>query len=316
MTDESDRPPHIGAGQVARAVGMADAIREVGSALRASVEGELEQPPRLVLDGGRLLVMAATHRVTGDGVVKSVSVRTERTSAQPAIVGLVLWVDGETGRFRFTADGAALTVLRTGAVSGLATDLLAPRDATTLAVVGAGRQARGQVAAVRAVRGIERIAIYSRTRASAETFAAELTRSGSAVQVDVAASAAEAVAEADVVCCATSAADPVLRTEDLPPTVHVNAVGSYRADMSELPADLLLDASVVAVDDREGCLAESGEVIGAVEAGLAPADLRQLGELVGDPPQRSGRTVFKSVGCAALDWGVASALARALPGRG
>jgi ornithine cyclodeaminase len=315
MTDAGAAGPvHLGPAAVRAAVSLLDAIDAVGEALAAAARGEVEQPPRLVLDDGRVLVMAATHVASGHTVVKTVSVSLHRNGSAPAINGTVLWLDGDTGRPVFTADGGEITALRTGAVSGLATSLLAAPDARRLTVIGAGRQAATQADAVLAVRPIERVTVVSRTPAHAAAFAERLRERAPGVEVRTAATPDDAVTDADVVCCATSAVRPLFRTSSLPASVHVNAVGSFRAGMSELPPDLLAAASVVAVDDLAGCLEESGEVIGAVAAGLDVASIRPLGELSAvAQPVREGRTVFKSVGCAVLDWAVASRLAVRVP---
>ncbi|TDE13994.1 ornithine cyclodeaminase family protein [Jiangella asiatica] len=306
-------PPAVRAG-----LSMGEAVDALGPALAAATRGEIDQPPRLVLDDGRVLVMAATHGGTGDTVVKTVSVTLEHGGAAPAIVGIVLWLDGATGHAAFTADGAEVTALRTGAVSGLATSLLAAADAHRLTVLGSGRQAAAQVEAMLAVRPIDDVTVFSRTPAHAVDFAARLLRRAPQLTVRTADDADTAVASADIVCCATSSREPLFRTSSLPATVHVNAVGSFRADMSELPPDLLAAASAVVVDDVAGCLAESGEVAAALRDGLDAAALRPLGELAaaGSPagvPRRTGRTVFKSVGCAVLDWAIAARLAARTP---
>ncbi|SEE89079.1 ornithine cyclodeaminase family protein [Jiangella alba] len=310
MTDPAG-PAYLDPAAVRAALTMGQAVEALGPALAAVVRGELDQPPRLVLDGGRVLVMAATHGGTGDTVVKTVSVSLDHGGRAPAIAGTVLWLDGGTGRAAFTADGAEITALRTGAVAGLATSLLAAPDARRLTVLGSGRQAAAQVDAMLAVRPIDDVTVYSRTPAHAAAFAGALTRRAPGVAVRTEADADAAVAAADVVCCATSAREPLFRTSSLPERVHVNAVGSFRSDMSELPPDLLTTASAVVVDDVAGCLDESGEVAAALRAGLDLAALRPLGELAAAPshPTHSGRTVFKSVGCAALDWAVAARLA-------
>ena len=132
------------------------------------------------------------------------------------------------------------------------------------------------------------------------------------VDVQVSTTPDEAVAGADVVSAATSATRPLFQMRSLSPHAHVNAVGSYRPSMAELPTDLLLTASTLAVDDVRGCVEESGEVAAAIAAGLATSRLTGLGDLVDAPPVRTGRTVFKSVGCAALDFAVGDLLANHL----
>jgi ornithine cyclodeaminase len=311
----TDRPPrHFGAQDVRAAVPMADAIVAVGAALAAAARDGYDQPRRLALDDGRLLVMAATMRATGDAVVKAVSIA---AAAGPraavggtAVQGTVLWLDGKTGRATLTADGGAVTALRTGAATGVATSLLAAPLASRLAMLGSGGQAMDQIRAVCQVRQIDTISIFSRTPANARALGVRVGQELPAVGVRVGDSARSAVRDADVVCCATTATAPLFRSGWLADRVHVNAIGSYRAHMCELPADLLATASIVAVDDVPGCLHEAGEVVAAVAAGALPAArLRPLGALVEQRPPGTGRTVYKSVGCAVLDWAIASVLA-------
>lgn len=306
-------PLHLGQGAV-ESLSMKEAIHAVGSVLVAAVEGRVDQPARQVLDDGRLLVMSATDRTTRDAIVKVLSVRTgdQLPADEDAIVGTLLWVDGRDGRPRLSADGSAVTALRTGAVSGLATDLMAAPDAHSLAMLGAGRQAWTQILAVQAVRGIETLTIANRTRDRAETLATRVRAELPHLEVRVCATASEAIKDADIISCATATATPLFETAQVKRRAHINAVGSYRPTMAELPTDLLTSADVVVVDDLAGCRAESGEIAAALAAGLATSALIPLGSLVAASARETtgtGRTVFKSVGCAALDLALGALLA-------
>jgi ornithine cyclodeaminase len=116
------------------------------------------------------------------------------------------------------------------------------------------------------------------------------------------------------VCCATTAREPLFAAADLPERVHVNAIGSFRPSMRELPDDLLACGSVV-VDDREAILVESGEILHAVATGALVADsLVELGDALGRDVELLPRTVFKSVGVAVQDWAIAQLLARTFLG--
>lgn len=204
-------------------------------------------------------------------------------------VGLVL-VMGPDGSPVGMVDGATLTAIRTGAVAGLATRLLAGEDAETLAMLGAGAMAFDQVAAVREVRPLTRILVWSRHSARAEDLAGRV--GGEAV-----ARADEAVAAADVVSCATPAIEPLFSAESVRPGTHINAIGAFRPDMIEVPVDVTRDAFVV-VDDVEAAAAEAGDLIAA---GRRPdATLAEL--LEGRrPPVGPQVTFFKSVGVASQD---------------
>jgi alanine dehydrogenase len=211
-------------------------------------------------------------------------------------VGLVA-VFGPGGEPLGVVDGPALTALRTGAGAGLATSLLARPDARGLAVLGAGAMAADQVAAVRAVRPIERVLVWSRTRDRAAALA---ERVGAA---EMAASAAEAVAAADVVTTATPATVPLFDAAAVRPGTHLNAIGAFTPDMAELPPALVQGAWVV-VEDRAAAAAEAGDLI---RAGRSPdAEMSDLlAGRAGPPP--GATTVFKSTGIATMD--VAAAVA-------
>jgi ornithine cyclodeaminase/alanine dehydrogenase-like protein (mu-crystallin family) len=225
----------------------------------------------------------------------------------------VALLDAETGQPLAILDGTFLTALRTGAVSGKATELLARPDARTLLCIGAGAQAFTQVwAACTARPGIERILITSRTRARAEGLVArlrdELPELGARASVvdDLHA----ATAQADVICAATSATVPVFDDADLRPGTHINAVGAYTHAMQEVPAATVVRARVV-VDAVEAALAEAGDLVRPLEAGLVDrAHLgTELGQVVaGTRPGRTSPdqiTLFKSVGNAVQDIAVA-----------
>jgi len=112
------------------------------------------------------------------------------------------------------------------------------------------------------------------------------------------------------VCCATAATEPLFAASVLDAGAHVNAIGSYRPDMHEFSSELLGKASIIAVDSAAACLVEAGEIIDAVGAGVIGADaLRELADLLTQPPARRGLTVFKSVGVALADFAVAAQLA-------
>jgi ornithine cyclodeaminase len=305
----------LSAPDIAALVAMPEAIDAMRDAFGQLSSGEARIPARahLEADGTTVLFMPgalARPAVMGTKVVAVAP--GNRTRGLPTIHAAMMLVDVATGRPTALLEGRHLTALRTGAASGLATDLLARPEASVLAVIGAGAQARSQVAAVRAVRPLTEVRVVSRTRASAERLARQL----SGVGVHVCDDATTAVRGADIVVTATDSRDPVLADADIAAGTHINAIGSYTPAMRELPASLLARARVF-VDQVASCLAEAGEIIAAVEAGsLDRAALTELGCVVSgsavgrrDPDEV---TVFKSVGSAAQDLAVAArALARA-----
>lgn len=301
----------LSAEAIRAALPMDRAIAAMREAFGLLARGEVTIPPRTVLSpsGGRGTTLVMPGRVPlryGRGM-KLVSVYPENAGrGLPVVQGIVVLLDDETGTPAAVLDGTALTAIRTGAASGLATDLLASAGARRVAILGSGAQARTQLEAVCTVRRIESVRVWSRTRAHAERFAEEMRdRAPVPAAVSVAATPAEAVADADIVCTATGAPTPVLRAVDVPDGAHVNAVGSFTREMTEFEPELLRDAFVV-VDQRDAALAEAGEVIAAVQAGfLGEEDLMELGELVTGAraaAQRASRvSVFKSVGLAVQD---------------
>jgi ornithine cyclodeaminase len=305
----------IDAPEVRAAVPMAAAMQAVRDAFLALARGEFELPPRTALRDGAFLVMPAHHRPTASAMVKTLSLNFG--GRDPAITGTVGWSElGHAGHL--IADAGEVTRIRTGAIVGVATDLMAPPEARTCTIIGAGGQAADQVRAVHVARPLARVTVVSRSPGRADALAGVLAAELPDTAVSVEADPEKAVGETDIVCCATPATAPLFRLEALTGAAHVNAIGSYRPAMRELPGQLLADAAVV-VDERAAVLEESGEIIHAIRDGLIAADdLTELGPALRDGlPARSGRTVFKTVGVAVQDWAVAALLAqRYLPSSG
>lgn len=292
------------ADDVRRTVPMNVAVDAVRDAFTELAAGHFVLPPRQIFGDGAVLVMSAYHSPTGTAVVKKIGIALDQV---PAIRATLIWTgNGE----QLVAEGSSITTLRTGAVVGVATDLLAPAEASRLTVIGSGAQAPDQVRAVLAVRAIADVMIVGRSADRAAALARELgtefpnVRFMSSTDIDA------SVADSHVICCATSSATPLFSADALPETVHVNAVGAFRPTMRELPRDLFATATTVLVDQTEAALEESGEVIDAVTSGtLKSQDLVELGPALSSPPSRGGRTVFKSVGVGCQDWAIAAALA-------
>ncbi|MCL2780906.1 MAG: ornithine cyclodeaminase family protein [Actinomycetia bacterium] len=299
----------VDAAQVRATVSMGAAIGAVRQAFLDLAAGAFEMPDRTQLDQGRFLAMMVRHRPSNTAAFKALSVNLE--NRVPAIVGAVVLADLARAS-QLVADAAAVTALRTGAATGAATDLLAPPDARRLVMIGAGAQAPDQVRAVCAVRPIDEVVVVDLDPARAGQLAQALADELPGVRVETGADAADAVAGADVVCCATTARQALFEPDALPARVHVNAIGAYRPAMRELPVGLL-GGGLVVVDQRAAALTEAGDIIDGVEQGaLRPDDLLELGDALAAPPARTPRTVFKSVGLAIQDWAVAKLLADAL----
>lgn len=294
----------LDAGNIRRLVTMQDVIEVVGQAARERAGGGLVAAPRVALPGGTLL-MAAESQERGGVAAKLVSVAAaNRASGLATIQGLAVWLDYTTRRPLLAADATAVTALRTGALSGVATRALAPPEASVLAMVGAGGQAMSLIEACAAVRPIEQVLLVSLHRASAEELRGKLCALRPELDVRVCENVKEAVKDASIVCLATTSARALLEDGDVRPDVHINAVGAYRPDMRELGVSVLAAATLVCSDDPDGALREAGDLMEAVACGGPKAgSIIDLGRLDGrhDRARRGGITVFKSVGTAAAD---------------
>ena len=265
---------------------MPDAI----SAMELAFGDDREHPQRVLL-AGSLFMPGRVGETTGIKVVSTVP-------GNPA--GIVV-VFGDDGSPLGIVDGPTLTAIRTAAGAGLATRLLAPPGAKVMAMLGAGAMAEDQIAAVRAVRHIERVVVWSRHPENAKALAERL-------DVDWDKSPAAAVAEADIITTATPATAPLFRTEDVQSGIHINAVGAYTPDMVEIPPGLAKVAFAV-VDDVGAAAAEAGDLLGADKRPDATIGDLLAGRLAAPAGLT---TLFKSVGIASQDVAAAQqALVRA-----
>jgi alanine dehydrogenase len=232
----------------------------------------------------------------------------------------VVLYSSRDGSLKAMIEADHLGRIRTGAASGLATKLLANPEARTLAVIGAGRQAFTQVAAVCAVRKIDTVRVSTRTPEHRETFAKEIERK-LRVAAEPASSAEAAVSDADVVITITKSAEPVLRANWLKSGVHVNAAGANAASRREVDAETVLRATVRATDHLPQAHVEAGEYRDLVAAGrLKWQDIVELGDILTEKvPGRRGPadiTLFKSLGIALEDIAFADLIVRRAIERG
>lgn len=263
-------------GETTRAVlTMTDAV----DAMRHAFSGDAETPLRTLI-GGSLVMPGRLDDVVA---VKVVSI----VPGNPAGLVVVFGADGSPVGI---VDGPAITSIRTAAVCGLATQLLTSDQPKTLAMLGAGAMALDQIEAIRAVRRVDRVLVWSRSEDKAIALARR-------VEGEAVADANDAVAQADVVSCATPATQPLFGESAVRSGTHINAVGAFTPDMVEVPGEVVESAYVV-VDDVDAAAAEAGDLI---QAGRAPdTTLSEL--LAGTRPHiASDVTLFKSVGVAAQD---------------
>ncbi len=299
--------PVIGAEELGRLLPMDVAV----DALEAAFEGgDLPSAPlrsHMETAAGTLLAMPAAGPA-GAGVKLITVSPANPDRGLPLIQGLFVLFSPDSQEPEAAIDGAALTTLRTGAVSGLATRHLAREDATALVVFGAGAQARSHVEAMRAVRPIDRVTVVSRTADRAKALVDAARASGLAAEVGI----RDDVAHADIVCTCTTSPVPVFDGRLLAAGAHVNAVGAYTPDTRELDDETVRRARIV-VETRDVALAEAGDLLIPMGAGVIPKDhiSADLAEAVRGTPVRRDQddvTVFKSVGVAFEDLVVARAI--------
>ncbi|MEN8374317.1 MAG: ornithine cyclodeaminase family protein [Gemmatimonadota bacterium] len=297
-------PAFIDGDEVRRRLPMAAAIDLMATTLRAFSEGRAVQPPRgffRVPDGSG--VVGLMPAFVPDPDVVGVKVISAFHGADPAHDGAVLLFD-MAGRLIGVVDAIAVTEIRTAAVSGLATRLLAREDAGDLAILGSGVQARSHLEAMLAVRDVRRVRVWSRRAERARTFA-EWAGQAHGVAVEPVASAEDAAREADILCTVTSSPEPVLLGEWVSPGAHVNAVGAFSAATREVDTALVA-GSAFYVDSRESADLQAGDwLLAQEEAGLDASHIRaELGEVVAGAQGRSRDdeiTVFKSLGLGVED---------------
>ena len=279
-------PAFHDAGAIARALAPGAAVDALEAALRDGLDPAAD-PPRSSASaaGGELLVMPSSAAGLG---VKLVTVA-ER--GLPRIKGVYVLFDPDTLAPTAILDGIGLTDVRTSAVSALAVRHLAARAPRRLVVFGTGPQARAHVRALRATAPLEHVALVGRDRARTEAAARELGAEPAT---------AGAVADADVICCCTTAREPLFDGIAVRDDATVVAIGSHEPGAREVDERLVARATVV-VESRASALREAGDVIAAVEAGaIAPDSLHELAAVVrGEVAPAAGRPrLFKSTGMA------------------
>ena len=297
----------LDADEVRGSLTYADAIDALERAFRAGDPSATPPRSSVTTEAGSLLLMpAASPEAAG---VKLVTVTPANPAAgRPLIHAVYVVFDGGTQAPMAVLDGAALTALRTSAVSAMATRFLANDEASTLVVFGSGVQAAAHVEAMRAVRPIERVVVVGRDAAKAEGLAATIRRDG----LEAAVGEPMAVADADVVCTCTTATAPLFDGAWLRPGCHVNAVGAFRPDDREVDTETFRRARVV-VETRDAAAAEAGDILIPIAEGAIGWDhvVADLAEVVGGATVRRSAddvTLFESVGLAFEDLAVASAI--------
>ena len=298
----------IGAEELRARLPMPAAIDALEDAFRSRDPSGGPLRTHVETPGGSLLMMPAAEEGVGVGV-KLVSLTPENPArGLPFIHASYVLFDAETQVPIAVLDGAALTALRTAAVSGLATRYLARADASRLVVFGAGVQAGAHLDAMRAVRSIERVTVVSRSRGPAEALAARAVSGG----LDAAVGEPSAVADADLVCTCTTSSEPLFDGALLAAGCHVNAIGSYQPHTRELDTETIRRGRIV-VESRDVALAEAGDLLIPIEEGAIDRShvVADLAEVTGGAEVRRSTedvTVFEGVGMAFEDLVVAKTL--------
>ena len=296
----------LGHSQVTEFLPMAECIEVMSDALAALARGEVHQPLRTaeVAPGANgILGLMPAYRAGGNPAygLKAVCVFPENAAkGLDSHQGGVLLFSGDTGQLLAVMDASAITAIRTAAVSAVATRLLARDDAATLAIIGAGVEARTHLGAMACVKRLKAVRVASKTPDSAKRFVSEM-QPGFDCRLEIADSIESALKGADIIVTATTSREPLVKREWVEAGAHMNVVGSSIRSTREVDTATMKDASLF-VDRRESTLNEAGDYLlaareGAIDSGHIKAELGEI--LTG---QKAGRTssdeitLFKSLG--------------------
>lgn len=306
--------------EVERLLPMQECISVMNDALISLARNEVHQPLRMVVrppDAKGAMGLMPSHRAGSQPAygVKIVCIFPENPrQGLDAHQGSVLLLSGETGELLALMNASAITAIRTAAVSAVATQILAREDASELAIIGSGVQARTHIEAMACVRQIKRARVASRSFENARMFAEQMTpRYG--FPIEPVETVKQAVSHADLIVLATTADEPVVKREWVAPGAHVNAVGSSIPTTREVDS-ALMSASSLFVDRRESTVNEAGDYLLALNEGaINPDHIRaEIGELlIGTAQGRTSTdeiTLFKSLGLAVEDLASAEYLYR------
>jgi ornithine cyclodeaminase len=300
---------------------MKDCLEDVERAFRCHMDGKTVTPVRTAIEhkkyGATTLYMPSYVEAADYVAVKVVSIFPKNhAKGLKALQGVILLTEAKSGQHVAVMDANYLTVMRTGASSGVATKYLAREDAASCAVLGCGAQSIGQIQAMMEVRSLGELVLYNRTREKAEQLQATLRSlypqwSG---EVRIAETADQAVEAADIVICSTKSTEPLFDGRRLKPGAHINAIGAYQPHMREIDLTTLQRSGKVVVDTIEGAEHEAGDLLIPAQRGeWSFAQLHgELGEII--TGRKQGRetadeiTLYKSVGIGFLDTVVAQAV--------
>lgn len=300
--------------EIKNLISMREAINAMEQAFASFSDGSSKVPQHYISSINKLdlFFKPAYNEKLGRIAVKIITQKKDGgIQGIPAILGVVLLLDMETGAILSMMDGAYITALRTGAAGGIATKLLARKDAETAAIFGCGVQGKTQLESACSVRAIKQVLLYDLNTDTANKFKAEMEgKLNISIRVE---KNIDYLKQADIICTATNSEKPLFYQKDISRGVHINAIGSYKPTMQELDP-LIIKAGKLFVDSRESVLKESGDLIKPVNEHIFSEDIvdAELGELINK--KANGRqndneiTIFKSVGLGVQDLFMANSI--------
>jgi ornithine cyclodeaminase/alanine dehydrogenase-like protein (mu-crystallin family) len=306
--------------QVTKLLPMPECINVMAEVLAAVAKKEAYQPLRTIIrpEGAKGVMATMPSYIYGERAaygLKEVCVFPNNPNiGKDAHQGSVLLHSAETGELLAVMNASSITAIRTGAVSGVATRLLAREDAGDLAIIGAGVQARSHLAAMATVRPIQRVRVTDKLPGLAQKFADEMSVKYE-FPIEAVDNNEDAVRGADIIVTVTSTMEPVLRRDWIEDGAHLNVVGSCFPHCREVDTETMV-ASRLFVDRRESTLNEAGDyLIAAKEGAIGPEHiLADIGEiLIGDAKGRASDgeiTLFKALGLAVEDLAAAEYIYR------
>lgn len=298
---------------------MLEAIESVKKALILHENGKAQIPVRTSLSfdrkQGTCLFMPGLIESMNLIGIKIVSVFPGNSKiGLDNVPSQMILLNGETGYVKAMINGTRLTEIRTGAITAVATDLICSESVKTAAIIGTGGQAPCQIEGLLTVRKIDKVNIVARNYEKTKLFVTEmkdLFKDKFETEFVACKTVKEAVKHADIINTATTSRTPVIRAEMLKENVHINAVGSFQSDMQEIHEDIIEKASFILVDNLEGVLKESGDLLKPIEMGLIKiSDVNsEIGSYIAQKKNYTssgGITVFETVGFGVLDLVVAN----------
>ncbi|SCB93776.1 ornithine cyclodeaminase family protein [Gilliamella intestini] len=290
---------------------MKDAIAVDKQALKIYSQGNSDVPLRINFDmqKGQCLFMPAHIKGSDIVGIKIVSVFPDNPKlGKPSVPAQVLMLDPQTGEVCAMLDGTFVTQLRTGAVQGAATDLLARKNASRAVLIGTGGQAVSQLEAMLTVRSLTDVAIFDIDTQKAKQFTEEMKHRFAHFSTNLyfSENLDDDISQADIITSVTTSKVVTFNGEKVKPGTHINGVGAYTPEMHEIPECIVEKANIRVVDTKEGVFAEAGDIIDPIKQQLVSEDdFLELGDLVIDPTQcrlnEQQITLFKTVGTAVLD---------------